>query len=987
MPRFRLRPQPWIIGGTGRATVSGAVQIRTTKALGSVLLGGNGRTSVATSGISTQFVAPTWSSAPVISVPVGTSATIPLPVSANGVGITLAWVAPGQLSSYPWITLNSGVAPSITISSINNPVVLSGLLLDATANGVTSRSPAGGSITIADVTWGSVPNITFVAQGGVQTRDLKNYITNWNQSLHKVTQSAGTLPSGVTLASDGSGILTYDNIGTADSKTGIAFTIVDSETGDWLARSTAPGVVFADAWDTLPPVTSSSTPPVANGSWRFANDFRVTLDTIIKPTGASGSIRMAFLNDQASYGQTNVCLRAYFGATKQFTVGDEHWFSFRMYAPREYLWQPLPASSGSAGHKFGIMSWWGNSHTNNECVPGDSDNENGATSYIDGVVYDQGDLQFSSAPLGNAQDFRRQIVIDRGANPLSGTNPDGGAWNSWQQIRARYGPTYSARSNPGAPEYRRGYGDPFSSVVRVMPSEWVTITICNTITSWSSVRHRMWIAREGRPYVNVRDTTQAVYSDPGVYNTFWPMPYVSYVLDGGRKVTARTNNITGISLSTCGLATPIGTGTLSWNATTQTLTWAGNGEVAGAVAGFSVANNILVRNVCSGSNANSYLVVEKTGTLPLSNQTDTVTIADGRPDTHVNYAQFITSTLPINAPGGFTFLESAANALAPNSWAVFTLPLQNAVFGSQAGGTGSILHYANEAQWIPQSRRVGFVGSDHTGTSLTDFVWYDESSHSCARTTQAVPVVPGIAHGFCLNAVNPHTGDYYFKQYGGGSDVYWKPFASTNFSLKTTAPLNRTNITYPTCWWSGSFVGGGAEGCLVIWNEASDNGQIVAFNPLNSTWWNQTGKTPSHSTQYNGLIVYSPVKNCAIYGGGNSAPTKIYRLNSDGSFTVMPDVPSGRNFNVGIGYCVADRGTGNFLHLWGNELWELNPDGAGAWTQITTSVPSSLIPAGENGVSSIVCGIPAHNSMINNVIMFIKQDASADATCYLYRRA
>jgi hypothetical protein len=104
----------------------------------------------------------------------------------------------------------------------------------------------------------------------------------------------------------------------------------------------------------------------------------------------------------------------------------------------------------------------------------------------------------------------------------------------------------------------------------------------------------------------------------------------------------------------------------------------------------------------------------------------------------------------------------------------------------------------------------------------------------------------------------------------------------------------------------------------------------------------------------------------------------------------MPDVPAGRNFNVGHGYVEADKGTGNFLHLWGSELWELNPDGAGSWSQISTAVPSALTPTGESaagGQSSLICAIPPHNGLVNNLIMFIKQDASADAACFLYRRA
>lgn len=103
---------------------------------------------------------------------------------------------------------------------------------------------------------------------------------------------------------------------------------------------------------------------------------------------------------------------------------------------------------------------------------------------------------------------------------------------------------------------------------------------------------------------------------------------------------------------------PTGDGTLTWNPTTQRLTFRASGESDGPAVGFSWANNRLLRNVFSGTSQNDldnkYLIVEfNPSFLPSSPASDTVTIADGRASTFGSFADVIVSTQAINAPGGF----------------------------------------------------------------------------------------------------------------------------------------------------------------------------------------------------------------------------------------------------------------------------------------------------------------------------------------------
>ena len=432
---------------------------------------------------------------------------------------------------------------------------------------------------------------------------------------------------------------------------------------DWLARANASGVVFADRLNTSVLLTWRST----DGGLQS----RISVDGTTFPSGSNASCKFDVLNiDGTSSGQLSIPFPRTFGP------GDTIWFSVRVKAPPQQAYQPWP--SDGDGHKILILSRDNNgpapvgSNQVNEVVVQMAHNENGFTAYWqDGVnTAISPDVAFSSA--ANSTDFRAQSSIDRGINRLTGTNPDtGAAWSTWQQERARWGGTYGARSSPGAPEYRKGIGDPFSGQFRQYANEWITVTARLAIVAFGGAGNRltMWAARQGQGYQQLFDKQNLTLGAGPVFNALNLMPYRSGGVAGGRKISARTNNITGVTFHVCGLSTPIGVGTVSFNATTQRLTWAGAGELTGSSRGFSASNGITLINVPSASATNSYLVAELTGTLPSTNQTDTVTIADGRNDTFVHYADSIISTQSINAPGGYVPDMPAWVQSTPATWA------------------------------------------------------------------------------------------------------------------------------------------------------------------------------------------------------------------------------------------------------------------------------------------------------------------------------
>lgn len=506
----------------------------------------------------------------------------------------------------------------------------------------------------------STINVTFTEFVG-GSNDLKTQISNYDTDDYDITFDF-TMPSGVTYDTDG--VLTYDGFGFADSASGTG-TIVDSAEADWIARSTAAGVIYADRLQTTLTTSTNTARPASNVAhiWADGTESHVTLDTTIKVNGAAASQRIAVLNTD---GSNSGSIRVYWGGAggvNDIGNGETVWVSFRVRQPAAHAYQPWLPSVSSA-HKLAINSAYMGSNQANEIVF----QQNYQAGQIDGYRrrqsgsgsdFDAFAVSYSSA--ANASDVRSQASVDRGANRLTGVNPDdGSSWgtDTWAQQRAQYGSLYSARSSPGAANYRAGFGDPWTGGFRAYHDEWLTLTIRIVVGTFGTDSSRVtaWAARDGQSYTQLWDKTNDSLGNASApaYNTIWLLPYATSRTAGGRRVTSRTNNITGAEILVCGNSTPVGTGTLTYTASTGRFTWAGNGESSGTARGYSAANDILILNVTSGSASDSFIVVKVTpSSLPAGNASDTVTISDGRADTYINYNDVIVSTQAINAPGGF----------------------------------------------------------------------------------------------------------------------------------------------------------------------------------------------------------------------------------------------------------------------------------------------------------------------------------------------
>jgi hypothetical protein len=339
-----------------------------------------------------------------------------------------------------------------------------------------------------------------------------------------------------------------------------------------------------------------------------------------------------------------------------------------------------------------------------------------------------------------------------------------------------------------------------------------------------------------------------------------------------------------------------------------------------------------------------------------------------------------------------TALGTLAGSMAPGTWAQLNgIPNQDAILGV-GNVSGTMIHFSNSMPWNPFSKVIEIIGMDHNW-GMQRHVRYDVKTNQFILVAADDGLGTQVQHGYDHNTVNPFTGDLYHRFYSGftGTISSFKKVLGGSSFVALPGVSASDQVAIGATWWSGPFVGGGAQGSFMIFNSGNalgnaNDGQILAYNPLSNTWfYNQQGKAPFYGSgsTYHSLIEYSSIKNVAVYGGGNVAPNRLWRLNSDGSFLAMPNVPAGKGVGIQQGLLVNEPVSGNFLLLSAGELWELNPSGSGTWTQQT----GSRVPPGAVGVPGPGTPEAVIASSISDygVVAFITQPGHTGATFFLYK--
>ena len=320
-----------------------------------------------------------------------------------------------------------------------------------------------------------------------------------------------------------------------------------------------------------------------------------------------------------------------------------------------------------------------------------------------------------------------------------------------------------------------------------------------------------------------------------------------------------------------------------------------------------------------------------------------------------NSSDFTFTTTPTQPLATGTSLAALAATMPPLSWA--TLTTNNISVLAVGSITGNVLPFGFKGVWDPIGKKAYYLGGDHgCPSSLSDQFVYDDASNTWSNQGQTI--FSGC-HGYDHLSIDPNSQTLYFWPYNDSN------FANVmhlyNYSIPNGGPWNLLgaytlltgeNVARGTDWFSGPIAGVGSEGGLMVYNCGSNGGEVAIYSP-------QTNSLPVDVAGFGGtgtyecFASYSKILNVGVFGGGDANGPNVWRLNSDGTVTTMPNSPIG--LGVQQGNVAPDPVTGKFI-VWGDgQLFEYDPTGTGTWTPLAPPPPNTV---GDPAIPENVISIP-----------------------------
>ncbi|HWP22577.1 MAG TPA: hypothetical protein VNM15_00140, partial [Candidatus Binatia bacterium] len=171
------------------------------------------------------------------------------------------------------------------------------------------------------------------------------------------------------------------------------------------------------------------------------------------------------------------------------------------------------------------------------------------------------------------------------------------------------------------------------------------------------------------------------------------------------------------------------------------------------------------------------------------------------------------------------------------------------------------------------------MGVDH-GDQPMHHVIYDEATNTWSLVERIFDFNnDGGAHGYEHLAINYFTGELYYRRYSGftGSYKINRCAAPCTGTTSWTIPWSTISTAFDqvavgTGFWSGTLAGAtGGVGAYILYGSGAPNGNLFIVNPTNGSLIATVSGFGGNST-YHSFFEYSPVKNVAVFGGGNDNP-------------------------------------------------------------------------------------------------------------------
>lgn len=322
---------------------------------------------------------------------------------------------------------------------------------------------------------------------------------------------------------------------------------------------------------------------------------------------------------------------------------------------------------------------------------------------------------------------------------------------------------------------------------------------------------------------------------------------------------------------------------------------------------------------------------------------------------------------------GNSALATACASLDPGECVKFA-DLASSVLAF-SGETSDLTKYASSGCYDPLRRQVRFIGRRESADFPYHGISYDEATETWANDDWDLWSTDTVSsgHGYDHNAVDPATGDHYFKLYNSGDvwkwDGSWTQLASVG-SVAIAGSLEwipRIGLLYSDRRWIKLLGIGQSD-----WSTIEDNGAGVS-NP------------------YHAVSQYNPNSGVIILGAGNT-DTAMRKIVVTGKTLGSPASIATPPFNIGSGedhsVFVHDPEGDNFI-AWNKKTndWAEYAVAGDEWNTLTQSAGNGATPqTGLPNISDAAGGHPTFAVPISRYRrIMIVQSTGSGGTAWLYR--
>jgi hypothetical protein len=305
-------------------------------------------------------------------------------------------------------------------------------------------------------------------------------------------------------------------------------------------------------------------------------------------------------------------------------------------------------------------------------------------------------------------------------------------------------------------------------------------------------------------------------------------------------------------------------------------------------------------------------------------------------------------------------LEDAAAQMAPGEWREF----QANGFGRALvhdDRAGSVLDWANEGCWDPNTREIFFIGGGHQG--LCKFLNYVDATNTWKELSRPgwAPTIH-LPHAYDHNAINQVDGHFYHMQ--GHQKVHKYTIASKSWKTLPQVPVRlkvANGLAYHPVLKGIIAVGGGT---------------VYFFSDATQSWTRKASGLVMGG--YHNIAVASPPHNMVVLGGGNGS-TDVFRMDAQGNITKVKNAPFAYTVKE---ITTIDPVSGDYLFLGGTrDFYSYNPT-TDTWKQENPPIPKFWNTADDPRGTSTIIAIPISTY---GVVMFVRFKASPAIFLYKHR--